>query len=393
MELVIIIIIIIKLHNFGLSSSYVKWFQSYLSSRSSFVQILGKFSSSYPVLSGVPQGSTLGPLLFNVFINDLCAKINYSKSLLFANDLKIYRDIRSPEECESLQADIDSVWMWCGENHMELNVQKTRIISFTRKTNSICFNYFVSGVSILHTDCIEDLGVMLDSKLHFHSHVDYLHSQGLRTLGLIHYIMYNFSSIDSLVVLYNSLVRSRLEYASVIWNNLTLTDSKKLESIQRKFANLCHYRFPQLVSPRNYDLILNCINFRTLYSRRRHLHALFLINVFKGKINCHSIIDTVGIRVPIRQIRDFSTFNVNSALRHSPSARCASAANDICRFLDIFGKDMSPLRTLSVLGKVTVLIIVVNFFLYISCQCLLIVQFGNCCISLYSILLWLECFN
>jgi hypothetical protein len=50
--------------------------------------------------------------------------------------------------------------------------------------------------------------------------------------------------------------------------------------------------------------------------------------------------DTVGIRVPTRQIRDFSTFNVRSALRHSPSVRCTSAANDICRFLDIFGKDI-----------------------------------------------------
>jgi hypothetical protein len=176
------------------------------------------------VLSGVPQGSTLGPLLFNVFINDLCAKINYSKSLLFADDLKIYRDIKSAEDCKSLQADIDSVQLWCGENHMELNVQKTRIISFTRKTNSTCFNYFVSGVSILRSDCIKDMGVMLDSKLHFHSHVDYLHSQGLRALGLIRYIAYNFSFIDTLVVLYNAFVMSRLEYTSVVWNNLTLTE-------------------------------------------------------------------------------------------------------------------------------------------------------------------------
>jgi hypothetical protein len=149
-----------KLNNFGLSSLYVKWFQSYLSSRSSFVRIFVKFSSSYSVLSGVPQGSNLGPLLFNVFINDLCAKINYSKSLLFADDLKIYRDIKSAEDCKFLQANIDS--------DMETNVQKTRIISFTRKTNSIRFNYYVSGVSILRTDCIKDLGVMLDSKLYFH---------------------------------------------------------------------------------------------------------------------------------------------------------------------------------------------------------------------------------
>jgi hypothetical protein len=103
--------------------------------------------------------------------------------------------------------------MWCGDNHMELNVQKTKIISLTRKTNSIRFNYYVSGVSILGTDCIKDLGVMLDSKLYFHSHVYYVHSQRLRILGIIRYITYNFSSLDSLVVLYNALVRSKLEYA------------------------------------------------------------------------------------------------------------------------------------------------------------------------------------
>jgi hypothetical protein len=62
------------------------------------------------------------------------------------------------------------------------------------------------------------------------------------------------------------------------------------------------------------------INFRTLHPRRRHLDSLFLINVFKGKINCPCILDTVGIRVPTRQIREFYTFNVSSALKHSPSS-------------------------------------------------------------------------
>jgi hypothetical protein len=78
---------------------------------------------------------------------------------------------------------------------------------------------------------------------------------------------------------------------------------------------------------RNCDSILSHLNFRTLYSRRRHLDALFLINVFKGKINYQSIMDTVGIRVPTRQIREISTFSVSSALINSPSARCVIATN------------------------------------------------------------------
>jgi hypothetical protein len=83
---------------------------------------------------------------------------------------------------------------------MELNIQKTRIISFTRKTNSVHFNYYVSNAIILRSDCIKDLGVMLDSKLYFHRHVDFVHFQALRTLGVIHYVTYNFSSLDCLVI-------------------------------------------------------------------------------------------------------------------------------------------------------------------------------------------------
>jgi retron-type reverse transcriptase len=96
------------------------------------------------VLSGVPQGSTLSPLLFNIFVNDLSFKIKHSKFLVFADDLKIYRDIKSAEDCKALQADTDSVQQWYVQNSMELNTQKTKILSFTRKINSVHFNYYVT---------------------------------------------------------------------------------------------------------------------------------------------------------------------------------------------------------------------------------------------------------
>jgi hypothetical protein len=139
------------------------------------VRILGKFSSSFSVLSGVPQDSTLGPLLFNIFINDLSAKINHSKFLLLADDLKICRNIKSAEGCKALQVDTDAVQQWGSENGMELNIQKTKIISFKRKTNSVHFNYFVKDVLIFRAECIKDLGVMVDSKFYFHCHVDFVY--------------------------------------------------------------------------------------------------------------------------------------------------------------------------------------------------------------------------
>jgi hypothetical protein len=163
--------------------------------------------------------------------------------LLFADDLKIYRDINSAEDCKALQTDTGSVHQWCGENCMQLNAEKTKIASFTLKTNCIHFNYDVKDVLILRSDCIKDLGDMLDSKLYFHCHVDFVYSQAVRTLGLNRFITYNFSSLDSLVVLYIALIRLTLEYASVVWNNLASTDANKIENIQRKSANLLCYLF------------------------------------------------------------------------------------------------------------------------------------------------------
>jgi hypothetical protein len=101
----------------------------------------------------------------------------------------------------------------------------------------------IQGYSITPTDIIKNLGVELDSKLHFHAHVDYIFSQSLRTTGLIRTLTYSFSTLDCLLLLYSTFVRPKLQYASEVWNSVTSTDTRKLERIQRKFAALCQNRF------------------------------------------------------------------------------------------------------------------------------------------------------
>jgi hypothetical protein len=291
------------------------------------------------VKSGVPQGSTLGPLLFNIFINDICDSISCSKYLLFADDLKIYLNINNVHDCKLLQSDINSVQNWRFENGMTLNVGKTTIISFTRKTVGFHFNYKLSNNPILRSQFVKDLGVLLDSKFYFHHHVDCMSSQGLKILGLIRYITSSFSTPHSLSVLYTTLVRPKLEYASVAWNSITSTDSIKLERVQIKFATLYHSRFCAGVCGSNYEGILSRLNISALNSRRKRLDALFRINVFKNKISCSFIFDTFNLRIPSRRIIDFSTFVVNHNFKVSPSARCVSAAKAICKEIDIFNKD------------------------------------------------------
>jgi hypothetical protein len=126
-------ILLHKLSNFGLSSSYVDWFHSHLDNRHSSVRISGTLSFSFLVKSGVPQGSTLGPLLFSIFINDICNSIHNSRYLLFAGDLKFYRTIMNVDDCKLLQHVINSVHNWCLVNDMKINLGKTTIIPFSCK--------------------------------------------------------------------------------------------------------------------------------------------------------------------------------------------------------------------------------------------------------------------
>jgi hypothetical protein len=96
-----------------------------------------------------------------------------------------------------------------------------------------------------------------------------------------------------------------------------------------------------------YEDILVRLNILTLHLRRRHLDDLFIINVFKGKISCSSVFDTVSLRIPTRSIRDYTTFTIHRNLMVSPSARCVSAVNAVCRNIDIFNTDCIRLTDVS----------------------------------------------
>jgi hypothetical protein len=149
----------------------------------------------------------------------------------------------TPHDCLVLQSDINSASDWCSPNSTRFNVAKTRVMSYPRKTNILSYEYQLCHVAITHTSRFKDLRVFFDSKLYFHNLVDFIFSECMKLLGLIRTISFRFSSLYCLYVLYFTLVRYKLQCASVIRNSITSTDANKREHIQQKFASVCVYHF------------------------------------------------------------------------------------------------------------------------------------------------------
>ena len=124
-----------KLLKIGFNNYIVRWVTSYLTCRSHRVVVNGESSSQVPVVSGVPQGSVLGPLLFIIYINDL-AECNFcpgSKLVMYADDVLLYRNILRAEDYVSLQADLDTIDEWSSSNYLQFNLSKCKYMIMSRK--------------------------------------------------------------------------------------------------------------------------------------------------------------------------------------------------------------------------------------------------------------------
>jgi hypothetical protein len=150
-----------------------------------------------------------------------------------------------------------------------------RVISFTGKTNVLYYSYKLWDSSLTRTDTIKDLGVQLDSKLHFRAHVRRHILPIRKDARFIRPITYSFATLDSLLILYFNLVRPKLKYSSIVWSSITSTDAKMLERVQRKLVALCQYRF-STYDHVTYEGFLTFLKLLTLHNRRVFLDTVFL---------------------------------------------------------------------------------------------------------------------
>ena len=266
-----------KLKSYSINSVVLEWVKSFLLNRRQRVRVSNSFSEWTKVLSGVPQGSVLGPLLFIIYINDLEESCSSESDLaLFADDTKLHKYVRSESDSVLLQEDLNNIYKWVNDWLLSLNIDKCKVVSFGRKVINK-YKYKIDDHILDNVDEIKDLGVIFDSKLKFAVHISDKINKAFSVLGVINR-NFKYMTMDTFIMLYKSMVRSHLEYANLVWYPYRKGDIKRIEKVQRRATKL----IPSL-KRLSYEDRLKKLNLPTLAFRRLRGDMIEVYKIVTGK--------------------------------------------------------------------------------------------------------------
>ena len=210
-----------KLEQNGIDGKLLVFFKSYLSDRRQRVVLNGQASEWAPILSGVPQGSVLGPLLFLVYINDLECGIK-SQIKFFADDTSLYSVVKDPIiSAAELQHDLDIISEWANQWKMSFNPDPTKPaeeILFSQKASKIDHPpLFFNGIEVKRVSEHKHLGLILDPKLNFAAHLREKTGTAKKGIGMIKHLRL-YLPTKALNLIYKARVRSHLDYCDFIYH-------------------------------------------------------------------------------------------------------------------------------------------------------------------------------
>ena len=254
-----------KLDFYGIRGSTHKWIDSCLSERSQKVVLDGRASDPVPVLSGVPQGSVLGPVR------------------LFADDCVLYRNIKSPLDCHILQDDLNSLAKWETDWQMKFNVSKCHSMRVTRlhPSNHIQFSFTLHQQILEQVQSAKYLGLTITDNLDWGQHISEIACKATKTLGFLRRNL-ALAPRHTKEVAYKTLVRPQLEYAAPIWHPYNETQTAKVEKVQKTAARWTCRRWRNSSSVGD---MLDELEWPSLQSRRERSSLTFFYKIHSGTVS------------------------------------------------------------------------------------------------------------
>ena len=223
-----------KLEHYGFRGIFLKLLMNFLKNRKYFVSVNGLKSGINTVNIGVPQGSTLGPLLFLVYINDMKNSSKLLKFIQFADDTTLmYRSKCIVQLNNILETEGDKVTKWLSANRLIINLTKTHTMLFTNKINNPTLRLKIQDTLLENKTETCFLGVIIDQKLSWKQHIQHISNKISKTIALLRLLRYIFPK-RILKLIYMSLIYSYINYCNLIWGGAYDIVLQPLYILQKK---------------------------------------------------------------------------------------------------------------------------------------------------------------
>jgi hypothetical protein len=223
-----------KLRHYGFRDILLDWLTDFLTGRHQRVRLDGCYSETVPVLSGVPQGSVLGPLLFVIYINDLGSDPKFGEIKKFADDVKLYSPTPNNDFAIKLNSLIFDIVDWSSVWQLPLAPDKCSVFHIGKQNFGFEYN-LMPNFTLANSTLVKDLGVWFCTDLKPSTHCNHIVKTAFQRLAMIRKV---FCSGDraTLIWAFKVYVRPIVEYASPVWSPSLVKDITRVESVQRRFT-------------------------------------------------------------------------------------------------------------------------------------------------------------